>query len=79
MYQSLPMALLIFLPLCLKRDMSAFRYASLASIVCLMYTAVLLIVEMPDRYRRNKPTAEIEPIYWNLDIFTGCSMTFFSF
>mmetsp|Transcript_5608 Transcript_5608/g.9657 ORF Transcript_5608/g.9657 Transcript_5608/m.9657 type:complete len:123 (-) Transcript_5608:695-1063(-) len=77
--QSLPLAILVLLPLSLKRDMSAFRYVSLASIGALLYTAVVLVIELPSYYQQNKPSAEVEPAYFDLDIFTGCSMTFFAF
>lgn len=43
MYQSLPTVVLIMLPLSLMRDMSAFRYASLGSIFCLLYMHINLI------------------------------------
>lgn len=63
--------------------MGAFRYLSLASIGCLMYIAILLFIEMPDRLDHslniNKEKAEIVPAYFNLDIFSGASMTFFAF
>lgn len=38
-------------PLAMKRDMSAFRYVSLASIGALLYTGIVLIVELPEYYR----------------------------
>lgn len=78
--QSAPMAFLLLL-VSLKRDMSAFRYASVISILCLIYTAVVLIVEMPEyiSYHKEKKDVEVEPIYWNLDLFTGASMCFFAF
>jgi len=79
LYQSTPVAFLIMLPLSIKRDMSAFRYVSLISIGFLLYTAVVLIVEAPGYYRDNIGTAEMSPLYFDLNIFTGCSMTFFAF
>ena len=59
--------------------MSAFRYASLASILCLLYTGIVLIVELPGYYQANHDTAVIKSAWWNLDFFTGFSMTFFAF
>ena len=81
LYQSVPTAFLILLPLSLKEDMAAFRYVSLASILCLVYTGIVLIVEAPSYYQHNKdlPTTEIVPIYWNLDILSGCAMTFYAY
>ena len=52
--QSAPTALLILLPLSLKEDMSAFRYVSLASIMCLVYTGIVLLVELPAYFSYNK-------------------------
>lgn len=79
--QSAPTALLLLLPLSLKRDMSAFRYVSLASIGALLFTAVVLIVELPKYFSANKadPAIKIEFGFYDLDMFTGMSMTFFAF
>jgi amino acid permease len=63
----------------MKRDMSAFRYVSLMSIAALLYTAVILLIELPGFYKKNEPTAEYSPAYFDFNIFTGCSMTFFAF
>ena len=78
-YQSIPTAFLLLLPLSMKRDMSAFRYVSLMSIAALLYTAIVLIVELPGFYKDNVDTAEYSPAYFDFNIFTGCSMTFFAF
>lgn len=80
-YQSIPTALLLLLPLSLKKDMSAFRYVSLASIGALLYTGVVLIVEVPKYFRANKQKegVDIQFAFFDLDIFTGCAMTFFAF
>jgi len=52
--QSIPTAALLLLPLSIKRDMSAFRYVSLASIGALLYTGVVLLIELPTYYNANK-------------------------
>jgi hypothetical protein len=49
-YQAIPTAIFILFPMSMKRDMSAFRYVSLASIGALFYTGVVLIVELPTYY-----------------------------
>ena len=60
-------------------DMSAFRYVSMASIGALLYTAVVLISEAPSYYRANIDDAEYSPVYLDMNLFTGASMTFFAF
>jgi amino acid permease len=59
--------------------MSAFRYVSLLSIGCLLYTAIVLIIECPGYYKDNIAKAEYSPAYFDLNMFTGCSMTFYAF
>jgi amino acid permease len=76
---SLPIAVIFLTPLSLKRDMSAFRYVSMASIAALLYTAIVLIAELPQYVKANKPSADISPAYLDWNVFTGCSMTFFAF
>jgi hypothetical protein len=46
--QGIPTAILVLLPMSLIRDMSGFRYVSFASIIALIYTGVVLLVELPD-------------------------------
>ena len=82
-YIAVPTAIIVLLPLSLKRDMSAFRYVSLASIGALFYTGIVLIAELPAYYKEFKPKSsndsEIVAAYWDLNIFTGASMTFFAY
>ena len=78
-YQGVPTAFVVLLPLALMKDMSAFRYVSLASIGALAYTGIVLIVELPGYYDYFSKIANISPAYWDLNIFTGCSMTFFAY
>lgn len=83
-YQSVPTALLLLLPLSLKRDMSAFRYVSLASIGALLYTGIVLIVELPKYYsyymeHKEEYNVQVKFGFFDLDMLTGCAMTFFAF
>ena len=78
-YQAIPTAIFILFPMSLLKDMSAFRHVSLASIGALMYTGVVLIIELPSYYDQFSVGALNEPAYWDLNIFKGCSMTFFAY
>ena len=78
-YFTVGAAVALLFPLAMKRDMSAFRYVSLASIGALFYTGIVLIVELPEYYRefgRGVP----KPLYRiDFNIFTGSAMTFFAY
>jgi amino acid permease len=78
-YISVTVSILILLPLSLKRDMSAFRYISLASLGALFYVGVVLICELPAYYKNFSKDANIVAAYFDMNIFTGCSMTFFAY
>ena len=62
-------------------DMSAFRYASLASIGSLVYVGIVLISELPAYSKSNKTEGvdKIAPLFIDGNIFTGASMNFFAF
>lgn len=51
--QSGAVAFLVLLPMSLMTDMSAFRYASLASIGALVYVGIVLLVELPKYFNWN--------------------------
>ena len=80
-YQSVPFMAFFLFPLCMKRDQSAFRYISMFSIVALFYTAVVLIIELPAYYKHaiSLPGATIPAYYIDLNLFSGCAMTFYSY
>ena len=78
-YQCVPTSCLILFPLSVMRDMSSLRFVSMASIIALIYTGIVLIIEVPEYYGYFKNVANMEPWCIDLNLFTGCSMVFFSF
>jgi hypothetical protein len=46
--QAAPTAAIFLLPLSMIKDMSGFRYVSLASIAALIYTGIVLLIELPE-------------------------------
>ena len=59
--------------------MSGFRYVSFASIFALIYTGVVLFVELPDYYQKYHDNAIIEPAILSVDLFTSAAKTFFAY
>lgn len=49
-FQAVPTAILVLFPLSMKRDMSAFRYVSIASILGLLYTGIVMGIDLPGYY-----------------------------
>jgi len=49
--------------------MDAFKYVSMISIMSLVYTGAVLIIEIPEYWKANYPTAKISPFYVDLNIF----------
>ena len=72
-------AILIILPLSLKTEMHAFRYVSIISIIALVYTAIVMLYEVPWYFNHYYESADISPAYFDLNMFTGCSITFFAY
>lgn len=77
--QTVPMTVLILYPFSCMRDMSSLRYASIGSIAVLMFITLVVIVEMPEYFKVFKDVAQYKPYYIDLNLFTGCSMVFFSY
>lgn len=78
-FLSIPVCLLILFPMSLMRDLSAMRYVSLASLGALLYTVIVLLAEFPSYYRYFSTVSLDRPYYIDLNLFTGCSMVYFSY
>lgn len=72
-------ALLIFLPLSLQRDLSSLSKAGIISIIAITYTSLVLLVEMKYYYDEFRPIATVYAFYFDLNFFSSCAMTFFAF
>jgi amino acid permease len=79
--QAVTTTVVFIFPLSLAKSMSALRYISLVSIGAIIYTLIVMLVELPKYYDyfHNKLGEEISYFKMNLDFFNGCSITFFSF
>eukprot|EP00347_Sterkiella_histriomuscorum_P008929 403343202 len=66
-------------PLSLAKSMSALRYVSIVSIGSILYTLIVMLVELPEysAFYFNKDTFTYFSL--NKEFFSGCSITFFSF
>lgn len=78
-YVGVPVMVFMLIPLCLMRNMSGLRYASILSIISLFYTALVLLFEMPEYYRYFEPITEKKAFYIDWNFFTGFSMVYYSF
>lgn len=77
--QCAPVAGLILLPLSLIKDMSGFRHISVVSIFALIYTGLVLIVELPQYIQHNYSSAHIVLAWFDWNFFNGASITFFAY
>ena len=78
-YQAVPLSLLVLFPMSLLRDMSAFRYISLASIFSLTYMGIVLIIDLPSYYKYFVHHATYAAAYWDWNIPVSGAMCFFAF
>jgi amino acid permease len=78
---NVPIAMLILLPLSLKRDMSSLAFAGVLSVAAILYTLLVLIIETPFYYNEyvDKPETIIYPFVLDMNIFTSCSLVFFAY
>lgn len=76
---SLPIACLLLFPLSMKRDMSSLTFASIASILSLVYTLLVLLSESSFYYRQYKPQATIRACYLDWNILTSFSLVIFAY
>jgi amino acid permease len=80
--------LLILIPLCLLKDISKMRMASLFSLCSLIFTMFVIIIEFPMYYNKFLETHSASDVNWydistaftsKLNFFTGTATVFFSF
>lgn len=76
---TLPIALLVLLPLSLVEKMSGFRYASIISILALLYILVILVIELPAYAQEYFSFDRLVYANWEIKAFSGASITFFAF
>lgn len=77
---SVPLNVCVILPLTLKRDLSSLAFVSMLTVVALTYTAVVLLVEMPQYHHEYYSSeAAIAAVTLDANLFQACSVTFFAY
>ena len=76
-----PIAAIILLPLSLKKDMSDLAIMGIVSVGALLYTLLVLVIEMPfywKEYRHAKQTV-MHAFKFDMNILTSFSLVFFAY
>lgn len=78
-YQIVFTSVFIVFPLCLMKTVNSLRYPALLTIFAIVYTAVLLIVELPFYWGRKDLQGELVLFKIDWGIFNAFGITFWSF
>lgn len=76
---SVPITLFVLFPLSLMRDISSLRYVCLVSLGALVYTIIVLIVQLPEYFMYFSQVSSMTPYQIDFNLFTGCSIMFVSY
>ena len=76
-----PIAACILFPLSLKRDMSSLAFAGVLSVIAMVYTLFILVVETPFYWKENrhKPSTDMRAFIFDWNILTSFSLVFFAY
>ena len=78
---NVPIAAVILLPLSLKRDMSSLAFAGVLSVIAMVYTLLVLVIETPFYWKENRhaPSTEMKAFIFDANILTSFSLVFFAY
>ena len=71
--------LVLIFPLCLLRNLSVFRYVSLAILFSMFYVCIVLLIELPDYFTHNYSPLVINYATFNWNFFPAFATTVFSY
>jgi amino acid permease len=78
-YHIVATSAVIVFPVCLLRSVDSFRYATLLSIGAIVYTSLILIIELPFYLTDDKTIINIQYFIFDLNFFKAFGLTFFAF
>ena len=78
-YHILATSVFIIFPVCLLKNVNNLRYATLVSIAAVLYTCLLLLVELFFYWDLEKAKKEIVWFKFDANFFSAFGITFFAF
>lgn len=78
-YHIVATSLFIVFPVCLLRSVDSFRYATLLSIGAIVYTSLILIIELPFYLTSDEISFDVRYFIFDLNFFKAFGLTFFAF
>jgi len=72
-------SLFILFPICLLKDVSGLRYGTFISIGAVLYTSILLLIELFLFWDTDKAAKEISFFRFDANFFSAFGITFFAF
>jgi amino acid permease len=72
-------SLFILFPVCLLKDVSGLRYGTFISIGAVLYTSILLLIELFFFWDSEKAAKEIVFFLFDANFFSAFGITFFAF
>ena len=78
---SIPISVLVLLPVSLKRDVSSLRIGGLISILSLAFTMIVLLAEAPfyNKVYSVRDGAICPAFIFDINLFNSCSLVFFAY
>ena len=62
---------LVIFPLAIPKNLSGLKYASILALICIIYTAIAMFIQMFVTYQDNIETNPPTPIHFNIQMFRG--------
>jgi len=76
---TIPVSVFIIFPLCLIKKMSGFRFLSIFGMLGILYTLIILLVQLPSYMQAHFSWDRLVYFDFNANTLSGMSITFFAY